>query len=240
MVFESVGRDILERGLSGEQKRRVGAVLVIAAARISQRLEVGEQPRRDNFFARESPFRANAEELLEAVLDEAVASTEGRRLQHLGCLYASFAFTKRPAADCTYLLDTARRLTYRQFVILASVKQLADDLPDWEGDSLLEAEQAALFAEYTHLGRNRLIERRHGMAIASRDQVNPYDAKLTALGVQLYEGLELERIPVPDLNGVSSAWWDLNRMLRERQAAGRNASATPADDREHGSDSSAI
>jgi hypothetical protein len=212
-----VADEVLAGPLGPREQERAVAVIGFALARIDVRLRDGDELRDDGFFEERDGHRPDAAQILEAVMREAAHSYNERRVKHLGYLWASFAFDKHPPGDAYYLLDTAQRLTYRQMVELVVVAEQRDVLPDWEGEGGLDAQEPALFAELTHLGRNRLLVRTYGGTIATIDQVNPSDMVPAPLGERLIAGLGLGEVPDSDRGEVTQAMWGLNEYLRTRQ-----------------------
>lgn len=220
-----VADEILAGPLGQREQERAVAVIGFALARIEERLRGGDELRDDGFFSEREGHRPDAAQLLEAVMREGARSYNERRVKHLGYLWASFAFDHYPPGDAYYLFDTAQRLTYRQMVALVVLAVQGDVLPDWEGEVGLDAQEPALFAEITHLGRNRLVVRAYGQPITTIDHVNPSDIVPAPLGERLIAGLGLHEVPNSDRNEVTQAMWRLDGYLRQQQ---KRSAAEPA------------
>jgi hypothetical protein len=116
------GTEVAVRLLSQREKARVGAALAVAAVRVQEREEAGEQPRTDGFFEPRVDRLSDAEEALEGTLLNAARSWEERKLQYLGRLYASLGFDASvSAAYANFLIGLIDRLRYRQLVALAFI-----------------------------------------------------------------------------------------------------------------------
>ena len=216
--IEAVAADYLRRRLSPDEQTRIGGAVLFGAARIRQRIEAGEKPRLDGFFENRGLHRSSAEELLDGVLRTAQDAWEEKRIRHLGYFYASIPFrTDITAADASYLLDTAARLTYRQLTCLALLGGTRGELPDWEGDRLKADAAPELFHEISHLGRNGLIRRNYGETISAPDQFNPAATVHSPLGERLYETLELYLMADDELVAVRE---QLKRLADVRWAVG--------------------
>lgn len=222
-----VADEVLAGPLGPREQERAVAVIGFALAEIERRLQAEEVPRDDGFFEAREGHRADAASLLEAVMRDGAGSYNEKRVQHLGRLWASFAFDKRAPGAAYYLFDTAQRLTYRQMVALVVLAEQRDVLPDWEGHTGLDTQEPELLAEITHLGRNRLVVRSYGQTVASIDQVNPADMVPAPLGERLIAGLGLHEVPAEDRDEITQAVWRFNAYIRERQ---KKSEEPPPDD----------
>jgi hypothetical protein len=119
-TLERVGLELHDRLLAPRQGARAAGALAVAAVRIGERLEAGDQPRADGFFDPGEDGRIDAEEVLEGTLLTAANSYEERKVPLVGRLYANLAFDQTvSAAHANFLLRLTDRLTYRQLAILA-------------------------------------------------------------------------------------------------------------------------
>jgi hypothetical protein len=192
----------------------------VAAAAIARRLESGELPRADEFFDQDRNDRAAAEELLEGVLQAAADAYEERKVPFLGTLYAAIAFDESIGrAYANLLIRSARRLSFRQLVVLAVL---------WEGDAAEMAAAAAreepprslvtsdeLAPEIDELERLGLLGRgspggsskRGGMTFVDASSVPLADLSLSRHGKQLYELMGLDDIPASDRKLLLDEIW---------------------------------
>ena len=83
--------------LSPREERRVGAVVLVAAAAIQEKIDSGRRPRDDGFFDPQPPDnRSSAEEIAEGALIAAQREHEEKKILHLGYLLANICvFTTR-------------------------------------------------------------------------------------------------------------------------------------------------
>lgn len=215
--MEPTASEVLSGPLGPREQERVVAALGFAIRRIEERIQTGETIREDGFFDDLEGHRPDSHQLLEGVLRESAGSYEEHRVRHLGCLYASFVFDRDRPGDAFYLLDTAKRLTYRQLVILAIFTEEGDLIPNWQGNTALDEIEPMLFAEITHLGRNRLITTRGRKPITGINDVNPSDAVASALGNRLYTAMELKTVSHTDREAVKQAFWRLGDQAGDRE-----------------------
>ena len=116
----AVASDVIHRHVSTRETKRIGATLTFAAAKIRERLDSGQRPREDGFFADDGQQRAAAEEIAEGVVIAAQREHEEKKLRFYGNLLANLAFVSdidRPYSH--FLLKSAEALSYRQLCLLA-------------------------------------------------------------------------------------------------------------------------
>jgi hypothetical protein len=116
-TLRQVGAELSER-MFGRQRERVGATYSVLASDIAQRLDLGELPRDDGFLTEDGSHNSPAARLLEGTLLAAANDYEERKTPYLGHFYANLVFSSISAADASFLLATAERLTFRQVVLL--------------------------------------------------------------------------------------------------------------------------
>jgi hypothetical protein len=110
------GRAIQRRLLSPNEEVRVGGALAVAAARVEERREAGENPREDGLYEPDADPRG----LLEGTLMAAARSYDELKVPYIGAFYASFVFEEDVDVDTAHLLMSLwDRLTYHSLCTLA-------------------------------------------------------------------------------------------------------------------------
>jgi hypothetical protein len=221
-VIKRLGAELYARVLAPRQRARAGRAFGVAAERIQERTEAGEQARTDGFFDAEPGERAPADELLEGVLIQAANAYQERKVPHMGALFASLAFRDDISpAHAHYLLRLANRLTYRQLTAIAYFAENAEShelirLQTNRDESGRPAFAEALGSELNERGDElRLlgIPQPGGMVVPSSatygansfESTQLRNVTLTALGRELYEVMELSRIPEADKAAIFEA-----------------------------------
>jgi hypothetical protein len=218
-LVKKVGAEIHERILGPRQVERVGVALAAAGGQITKRLESGDALRDDGFFVEEDPEHSPAAELLEGVLLRAADAYQQRKVPYIGFLWASLLFRPDITPDYGHLLlRLADRLTYRQLQALAFFAENAnsDELTQLEGRREEEGHWA--FADGLGIELNELggdlgllgVAQADGTVIRSAgtynggdlERVNLWNIALTPLGRNLYELMELDRIPTQEKEGI--------------------------------------
>jgi len=127
-ILKNVGKEVMDKKLSMAERQlvRCGAAYSFAINKIKNNLEFGATPV-ETFFQKETPGeRTTAEELLEGVLIKAKDEYEEKKVKYLGNLYGNIAFRNGISKQtCNQLINLASNLTYRQYCILAMIKNIA-------------------------------------------------------------------------------------------------------------------
>ena len=98
---------------------KVGGVLALAASKIKQRLDAGEQIRQDGFFEGDASERSDAEEFAESVLTKAQRESEEKKLRYMANLLANVSFDESTSIEfAQQITKLAEQLTYRQLCLL--------------------------------------------------------------------------------------------------------------------------
>ena len=149
--------------LSGRERERAGATVLLIERDARQRRERGGHVRDDGFFDERGKLRPDAEELLEGILRHAAETYEERKLPFLAALYSGVAHDdKVAAADALFMTRVAANLTYRQFVALAVLAHRDEHFRDLARAGRLRDEgratpDEAVVMELDDLGDRRLV-----------------------------------------------------------------------------------
>lgn len=118
--LRALGQEVWSRFLSPREKKRIAAVLLLAAARIEERCKAGDKIREDDFFRRAEPDRARFEEVAEHVLITAQRDPEEKKLRYVSNLLAAMAFESAIDLGMAHqLIGLAQSISYRQLTIIA-------------------------------------------------------------------------------------------------------------------------
>lgn len=115
--------------MSRREKRRVGAVAVLAREKLLDRIGAGLTLRGDEFARPQLDGRSPADEVIEHVLQVAQRSYEERKLPHLAAVLASVAVSDwLDERTAHWLLTAVEHLTWPKLVAIALVAD-ADEVP---------------------------------------------------------------------------------------------------------------
>ena len=198
----AIGIEVLRRHLSPREERRVGAVVLVAAAAIQEKINSGRRPRDDGFFDPQPPDnRSSAEEIAEGALIAAQREHEEKKILHLGYLLANIAFSPHVTRErANHMVRIAQSLSYRQLCILrvaALSKNLALKKGPY-GPGLMSYEQISLLTEIYDMYRSSLIIFGEH-ALLNLADIDPSQMRLFGIGIQLDEMLELRRLDNADI-----------------------------------------
>jgi hypothetical protein len=129
-AVQGAASDIADRELSHRETMRVGATMSYAIDFIRERLQRGDHPREDGFFAQDQNGWSPAGEIFEGVLLKAKTDHEERKARFYGQLFSNVSFDPNcSAAEANYLLQLMDRLTFRQLSLI-SLFSAADRFPE--------------------------------------------------------------------------------------------------------------
>jgi hypothetical protein len=230
-VLIRVGAEIERRLLAPRQEKRIARAYAAAAEGIRAQLEQGAEVRSDGFFDPTEPgAESPADELLEGVLRTAADEWEQRKVTYIGRIFATLSFDASiSAADASYLLKLAERLTYQQVVLLAFWKAAQDEERPYNQEVMSASLRIAegrnrptptILAEMNDLATRGLLGVinsdgqlvRVGETIGGLSGFQTYGGgiqltavQLTEMGNTLFRLMGLGEVPDDDLMGVAAA-----------------------------------
>ncbi|MFC3746567.1 hypothetical protein [Paenibacillus sp. GCM10012306] len=132
-VSEIFLADYSDRVLSTKVKEKVGAVFLLAAEKIKNRLDNSEHLRTDDyFFANNENYCSSSEETLEGILIKSRFEHEDKKIKHLGYIYANATFDSHSISDLNFYIKLAKQLTYRQICLLSILYSKEENLSNME------------------------------------------------------------------------------------------------------------
>lgn len=184
-----VGDDLQQRFLGPREAARVGAAMALAVAEVQHRLTKGDKLRNDGFFEA-TERRADADEVVEAVLLAVQRDPQEAKVKHYAALLSYIAFT--PTVDrnhASLLISLGDQLSYRQLQLLAGART---ELMR-RGVRVATQNYEGVFAELTRLYDRRLMHVA-GMPAAGNREHSMLLLELMPLGHELYDAMALDRI----------------------------------------------
>lgn len=217
-VVLKLGDEFEQRQLGPRQKTRAGATLYWALEEVKERLEEGEEPRADGFFAPDDlGGRSRADELLEAVLNRAMNEHEEHKLRHLGFMYGALVFCEdMKPGHANFLVTMASRLTWEQLVLVGLIHQMGyRALPDWPAANRFSVEGHGIAGELYDLARQGIIARTDGRPVEAVADINPSFLTCITSGCALYHLMRLDEI---DEDARAEVYEQLNEVAAEEPA----------------------
>lgn len=205
-ALKHIGDEVSRRTLAPREATRVGGVLILAASKIKQRLEAGEQVRNDEFFNDSASGRSDAEELAESVLTKAQRETEEKKLHYMANLLSNVAFDGSISiAFAQQVTKLAEQLSYRQLCLIkliaqAPYKSLRDKSYADMNSFPLELRQ--VLYELMDLFNRGLVHNGENHPLSIKDLV-PKQMGVHGVGADLFNLMGLQEIPEDDLLSVT-------------------------------------
>jgi hypothetical protein len=205
-ALRRVAHEVRHRMLGPREEVRIGAVLAFAAARISERLDEGEQVRQDDFFDDAPGNRSTAKELTEAVVFAAQREHEEKKLKFQGRLLANIAFRDWiDRAQANLLIRLGSVLSYQQLCLLAILGQTEKyplRLEDYQASTTMSTNTVAVLQELLDLDARGMVNA--GRVFFGITNIAPGLLKLEGTGATLFELMELKDVDTKDLQRVVS------------------------------------
>jgi hypothetical protein len=205
--------DLVNRQMSHQETKRIGATAAIALVTIREKIQKGESPRNDGFFGGDADKRSSANEIFEGVLQKSKSEYEEKKLKFLGKFFANLAFA--PAVtlgEANHYLNILDNLTYRQICILAliAMKEKSGSIftlrkNNYVGIGGIDFESVSLLQEILVLNGYGLVLCKNPddltyMALLSWHYIVPDNLVLSDMGRRLVVLSEVLTLDVKDLN----------------------------------------
>ena len=203
MALRWLGQELSSRLLGPREEQRLGYVFTLAAAEIAERIQAGEQVRKDSFFRENPSGRSACEEVWESILMKSQREPEENKLPYMAHLFANLAFDPGIGSHMAHqITKTAEQLTYRQLGILSLIMAkecypLRKNNYRNEGGRF-SPELYQLFYEYFDLHNRGYIDSGIGTMLGLTD-LNPSTVKLQGLGFVTFQLMRLSEIPESDV-----------------------------------------
>jgi hypothetical protein len=205
--------------ITGRGAARATAAAAFAATEIQRRLAEGERLRDDGFFDDEA-VRSSADEVLEGVMLRCRDEHEEKKAKYYGNLFASAATNERYTVG--YLnraLSVLDGLTYQQLCLLGIFSDpdhrslRAQDYVEVE--ATLSHDTINVLDQLHNLIQQSLVHRagppgfdpetlQSSIFIMDPFQIAPTEIRLTRLGSQLCDLLQLQDLPDDDLRSIET------------------------------------
>lgn len=225
-VLAGVGNKLLGRILGPAEEERIATVFSLAAQEIIERINAGEEFRRDGFFQTDADGSTPAAELFEGTLKTAADSWEQAKLPYLAHFYASLSMRDDISpAYASALLQLAGDCTWRQLAALAAVEPDPPSITE-EVNARLDPQPGhyaepseAIYVDLNALRRSELLGfgSANGQGQDTNSGVTPDGGRFsranvtraarTRVGQLLYEMMQLEKIPAEQLADIRQAYW---------------------------------
>jgi hypothetical protein len=206
-MLDNLALDFSRRVLATREKKRVGAVLILARQKVESNFVAGKNVRQDDFFTNQSDGRSSAEEIAEGVLIASQREYEERKLPFYGNLLGNLAFTSSyDRAYSNLLIKIAKDLSYRQLCLLyivhnnknLNLQHRSLRQRDKDGEEDVSREKLGVLQELVDLHRRGVIVDASNTAWIDVSDAT-VDRSLVELGTALYDLMELSKIRAVDV-----------------------------------------
>jgi hypothetical protein len=196
-ALRGVAQEVIARVLSRREAQRAGLLFDLVSERILERLDAGEQARRDGFIGDgQRPY--SADEITEATFLAVQRDPEERKLPFYAELLASFVFdTDIDRRYANLLVRLMRELSYAQLCVLAlfGMQEIPLRGTNYMGMGDFENDLAAVLIEVGTLVRDNLVmPQGGGTSFGSITAIVPANMRIQGAGQILFERSGLRRL----------------------------------------------
>jgi hypothetical protein len=158
VVLRKTALEFKRRVLGQREELRVGTVLELTAAKITQNVEQGLQIRQDKFFQQQLDNRAAAEEILEGILIAAQKEHEEKKLRFYSNLIANIAFRVDINRDlANALVKLVEKISYRQLLLIAIFARDDQHKPIFNFQDEKSVQRLSIAADAYSLGQQGIL-----------------------------------------------------------------------------------
>ncbi len=194
--------EFADKYLSNREQARVGAAAGLTILGVQEKIDNGLVLRQDGFFNFDKINRSKAEELFEGILLKCKNEYEEKKIKYISNIYKNVAFDNTIYPDnANQILNSVQQFSYRQLSILSLVGQNENNKfalreNDLRGSHVtLSAEIEFLLQDFFNLYNLGLIGRKDNNTIIDICDVAPGIMKLTFIGDNYFNLLNLEQMP---------------------------------------------
>lgn len=180
-------------------------MIALAADLIRKRIESGDSLRQDSFGESEDAQRSQADEVVESIVLKCQREAEEKKIPYMANLLANVAFDDEISwAMAHQIIRCVEQLTYRQLCLLrigALRESLELRTTDYRHQGHFEKVQYQILYECLDLS-NRGLVNNGGSAVLGVTDIIPSQMGLQGIGADIYNLLELKRIPMEDITDL--------------------------------------
>ncbi|MEZ7499603.1 hypothetical protein QO200_12750 [Flavobacterium sp. Arc3] len=203
-ILKRLGSEVSDQIMAPREKTRVSATYLKSAIMIKERLDAGEEPRKDGFFDFKDNDRPSAETVLEGMLQKAKNEHEEKKLEYYSAFLTNITFDDSiDFQKSITLIKIIDRLSYQQLCILSYISDLNQiNFENW-GKLFQDEEKAQthldFYFEIAELFELSLLKQFNGKLLGGFK-----NGELTQIGSKLFQLMNLNQIPETDKNLVEN------------------------------------
>lgn len=203
--------EFADKYLSNREQARAGAAAGLTILGVQEKMDSGLSLREDGFFDFDEINRSKAEELFEGILLKCKNEFEEKKIKYISNIYKNVAFdTSINPDNANQILNSVQQFTYRQLSILSLIGQNTNNrfslrTTDYRDDyEKVFAELEFLLQDFIQLDKQGLICRSDNTSMLDTSDVVPGDMKLTLIGREYFQFLNLETMPELEFSYLES------------------------------------
>ena len=203
-------KEVIKKQLSERESSRTAAAVAYIFTGIQEKLDSGIQIRQDSFFDNING-RSSGEELFEGVLIKCKDQYQEKKIRFISKIFEKATFDSGISSEiANQILSMAESFTYRKLCIISffaqkdilfNTEELMKEVYSWYENAIFSFELEILKQDIFDLVNLGIIDQ-NNLIMVTRNEVIPKDFKLTRIGQVLYDIMDLNKIPISDLNTI--------------------------------------
>lgn len=220
--------EVITRTLSERQQVRIAATSTYIFEGIGKRLDLGHTIRADNFFNKHTYDKSSAEELFEGTLLKCAEQYQERKIKFISHIFEETIFNHNISSEtANQFLILSQNLSYRKFCIISYYGRKDHQFKDqiimkdpyiyYPGIKFTTNEMLLLQDVYELINMD-ILNKANYMFTSNKDII-PNILSLSEIGLSYYKSMNLEEIPVDDIQPIING-------LKYKEEWGRSTTGT--------------
>ena len=202
-------KEFISRQLSNRQEVRIAASTAYLLNGVKNRIENGETIRNDSFFQQDEE-RSSAQELFEGVLIKCKEEYQEKKIQYVTKIFEKTIFdTNISPETANQILSIAEKYTYRKICIISFFNRknefdtslLMKEPYSWYENATYTLQLEILKQDIFELANDGILDQ-NNVATFTKEDIIPYDYKLTTIGQTIFNIMDLHLIPITEIEPI--------------------------------------
>lgn len=202
-------KEFISRQLSNRQEVRIAASTAFILMGVKNRIENGETIRNDSFF-QQNGNRSSAQELFEGVLIKCKEEYQEKKIQYVTKIFEKTIFDKNISPEtANQILSIAEKYTYRKICIISFFNRKEDfntsllmkEPYSWYENATYTLTLEILKQDIFELANDGILDQ-NGFATFTKEDIIPFDYKLTTIGETIFKMMDLHLIPRLEIESI--------------------------------------
>lgn len=202
-------KEFISRQLSNRQEVRIAASTAYLLNGVKNRIENGDRIRNDSFFE-QIEERNSAQELFEGVLIKCKEEYQEKKIQYVTKIFEKTIFDQDISPEiANQILSIAEKYTYRKICIISFFNRkdefdnslLMKEPYSWYENAIYTLQLEMLKQDIFELANDGILDQ-NNVATFTKDDIIPFDYKLTTIGLTIFNIMDLHLIQLTEIEPI--------------------------------------